>query len=101
MVTLFEEKAITPGPTAAERWAMRVVSKTVATSPAWWLAYWVVASVASWSRHEFVSLTFELTMLCATSVLRWERHGFRQLIDRYEGELRHLRATADVANRIL
>jgi len=84
MVTLFEEKAITPGFTTAERWAMRVVSRTAATSPAWRLAYWAFASVTSWSRHEFVSLTFELTMLGITAILLWERHGFRQLTERCE-----------------
>jgi hypothetical protein len=92
-----ESVSVTERQTLAERWARRVLARRAGATWAIWLIYFTENAVVGWAKRDAVFLTLDLTALVAVGMLVWERYGFRQVVDRYESELRRLRPPPDPA----
>jgi hypothetical protein len=90
--------SVTNRQTLAERWARRVLARRAGgVGLTLWPLYFAADALRSWFQHDTVFLTLDLMALAMIGVSMWERYGFRQVVDRYESELRRLRPPADPA----
>jgi len=96
-----EWTVVTTPPSAAERWASRVLRgrREGGVPPRMWPSLWPIAYFAlnafnSWHRQEWLWVTVDVTSIIAFALLSWQRYGFRLLLERYDAELEHFRARA-------